>query len=170
MLHIYMGDGKGKTTAAFGLALRAAGRGRRVIVAQFLKCEDCGERRSMEYVPHVLLLPVPERIKFVFQMNAVERAECESDCVKLLRDAVTLAEQEGSVVVLDEVLGALETEILREEDVLDCLAQLSGDCEVVLTGRKAPRSLLERADYITEMKALRHPYDQGIPAREGVEF
>lgn len=170
MLHIYMGEGKGKTTAAFGLALRAAGRGRRVVVAQFLKAENSGERRSMEFVPHVLLLPLPEKIKFVFAMNAQERAECESDCIKLLRDAVTLAEKKDSVLVLDELLGALETEILREEDVLACLNELSEGCEVVITGRKAPQSLLERADYITEMKPHRHPYEKGVPAREGVEF
>lgn len=170
MLHIYMGEGKGKTTAAFGLALRAAGRGRRVILAQFLKSEDCGERRSMECVPHVLLLPLPEKIKFVFQMNAVERAECEADSIRLLRDAVTLAEREGSVVVLDEVLDALETGILREEDVLACLSELSEDCEVVLTGRRAPQVLLERGDYVTEMKPCRHPYAQGVPAREGIEY
>lgn len=169
MMHIYCGDGKGKTTAAFGLALRAAGRGRRVIVAQFLKGEDSGERRSMEYVPHVLLLPLPEQIKFVFQMNPVERAECESDCCKLLRDAVTLAEKD-SLVLLDEVLGGLEAGILRLEDVLSGLDELPGGCEVVLTGRNAPQELLDRADYITEMKPRRHPYEKGVSAREGIEY
>lgn len=169
MLHIYYGDGKGKTTAAFGLALRAAGRGRRVVIAQFLKGEDSGERRSMEYVPHVLLLPLPEQIKFVFQMDVVERAECEEGCCRLLRDAVTLA-QRDSLVVLDEVLGALETGVLRLEDLLENLAELPEDCEVVLTGRNPPPALLEQADYVTEMRLHRHPYEQGVPAREGIEY
>jgi cob(I)alamin adenosyltransferase len=169
MLQIYHGDGKGKTTAAFGLALRAAGRGRRVIIAQFLKGEDTGERRSMELVPRVLLLPLPEKLPFVWQMNVIERAEYESLAARMLSDAVVLAERD-SVVVLDEVLGALETDILRLEDVLECLDQLNADCEVVLTGRNCPKELLDRADYITHFQAQRHPYDQGIPAREGLEF
>ena len=169
MLHIYCGDGKGKTTAAFGLALRAAGRERRVVVAQFLKGEDSGERRSLEYVPHVLLLPLPERIKFVFQMNVMEQAECESDSHRLLWDAVALADQ-TSLVVLDEVLGALETGILLEEDLLRALDELHPECEVVLTGRNPSPALLARADYVTEMKLERHPYEKGVPAREGIEF
>lgn len=169
MLHIYCGDGKGKTTAAFGLASRAAGRARRVVIAQFLKGEDSGERRSMEYVPHVLLLPLPERVKFVFQMSVVERAECEADSHKLLWDAVALTEQ-TSLLVLDEVLGALETGILPEDDLLNALSALPEECEVVLTGRKVPRSLLERADYVTEMTLRRHPYEKGVPAREGIEY
>lgn len=169
MIQLYYGEGKGKTTAAFGQALRAAGRGRRVIIAQFLKSEDSGERRSMELVPHVLLLPLPEQLPFVFQMDVIQRAEYEEFAARLLRDAVLLAEQD-SVVVLDEVLGAIETDILPLEAVLDCLGELPESCEVVITGRKAPAELLERADYITRFQAERHPYDKGIQAREGIEY
>lgn len=169
MIQLYYGEGKGKTTAAFGQALRAAGRGRRVIIAQFLKSEDSGERRSMELVPHVLLLPLPEQLPFVFQMDVIQRAEYEEFAARLLRDAVLLAEQD-SVVVLDEVLGAIETDILPLEAVLDCLKELPEGCEVVLTGRKAPRELLDKADYITRFQAERHPYDKGVQAREGIEY
>lgn len=169
MIQLYYGEGKGKTTAAFGQALRAAGRDRRVIIAQFLKSEDSGERRSMELVPHVLLLPLPEQLPFVFQMDVIQRAEYEEFAARLLRDAVLLAEQD-SVVVLDEVLGAIETDILPLEAVLDCLGELPEGCEVVITGRKAPAELLERADYITRFQAERHPYDKGIQAREGIEY
>ena len=83
MIQLYYGEGKGKTTAAFGQALRAAGRGRRVIIAQFLKSEDSGERRSMELVPHVLLLPLPEQLPFVFQMDVIQRAEYEEFAARL---------------------------------------------------------------------------------------
>ncbi len=169
MLQIYYGPGKGKTTAAFGLALRAAGRDRRVVIAQFLKGENSGERRSMEYVPHVLLLPLPERMPFVWEMDVVERAECEEASARLLRDAADLAEQEG-VVILDEVLGAVETGILPLDTLLDWLRALPPGCEAVLTGRQAPPELLERADYITCFQSERHPYDRGIPAREGIEY
>lgn len=169
MIQLYYGTGKGKTTAAFGLALRAAGRGRRVVIAQFLKTEDSGERRSMEYVPHVLLLPLPERLPFVWQMDVVERAECEEVSGRLLRDAVLLAEK-GGVVILDEVLGAIETGILPLEAVLESLEALPEGSEAVLTGRQVPPELVERADYITCFEAQRHPYDRGIPAREGIEY
>ena len=168
MIQLYYGPGKGKTTAAFGQALRAAGRGRRVVIAQFLKTEDSGERRSMEYVPHVLLLPLPERLSFVPQMDVVERAEGEEASARLLRDAATLAEQEG-MVILDEVLGAIETDILSLEAVLEWLDGLPEGCEAVLTGRQAPPELVERADYITCFQSERHPYDRGILAREGIE-
>lgn len=169
MLHIYYGDGKGKTTAAFGLALRAAGRGRRVIIAQFLKTEDTGERRSMETVPHVLLLPLPERLNFVWNMSAVERAEYEEFAGRMMDDAGILA-QPGSVIILDEFLGAVETDILRASELDDLLAGLPEECEVVLTGRKADRTLLERADYVTEFRAVKHPFEKGVAAREGIEY
>lgn len=169
MIQLYYGEGKGKTTAAFGQALRAAGRGRRVIIAQFLKTEDSGERRSMELVPHVLLLPLPEQLPFVFQMDVIQRAEYEEFAARMLRDSVLLA-KENSVVILDEVLGAIETDILPLEAVLDFLGELPQGCEVVLTGRKAPEELLEKADYITCFQAQRHPYDKGIQAREGIEY
>ncbi len=169
MIHIYYGNGKGKTTAAFGLALRAAGRGKRVIVAQFLKSEDSGERRSMEAVPHVLLLPIPAHMKFLWEMDVVERSECEYASYQLLRDAATLAEP-GSVLILDEALGALETDVLLPEDVTETLDSLPEPCEVVLTGRNAPEFLLARADYVTRFQAEKHPFERGVPAREGIEF
>ena len=163
MLQIYYGEGKGKTTAAFGLALRAAGRGRRVVIAQFLKSEDSGERRSMESVPRVLLLPLPEHLNFVWNMDVVERAEYEEYAGRLLDDTALLAVK-NSVLILDEVLGAIETEID------DFLAKLPENCEVVLTGRKAQKELLDRADYITEFRAERHPFEKGVQAREGIEY
>lgn len=169
MLQIYYGDGKGKTTAAFGLALRAAGRGRRVVIAQFLKSEDSGERRSMETVPHVLLLPLPEQLPFVRNMTTVERAEYEEYAGRLLDDTAMLAVK-NSVLILDEVLGAIETDILPAGEIDDFLAKLPENCEVVLTGRHAPKELLEKADYITEFRAVRHPFEKGIAAREGIEF
>ena len=169
MLQIYCGEGKGKTTAAFGQGLRAAGRGRRVVIAQFLKGEDSGERFAMEFVPRVLLLPVPEHIKFVPQMDVVERAECEALCHELLDGAAELAER-GGMVVLDEVFGALEQDLIQLDEVMACLDALPEGCEAVLTGRNPPPELLARADYITECVKRKHPYDTGLQAREGIEY
>ena len=103
MIHIYCGDGKGKTTCAFGLALRAAGRGNRVIIAQFLKGADSGERLSIAKVPGVTLLEVPEEVKFSFMMNDEEKARASSRFERELDEAARAARAgECELVVLDE--------------------------------------------------------------------
>ena len=116
MIHIYCGDGKGKTTCAFGLALRAAGRGNRVIIAQFLKGADSGERFSIAKVPGVTLLEVPEEVKFSFMMNDEEKAVVAENCRTLLRQAAELARaEEARLLVLDEVIDALRGFLPQEE-------------------------------------------------------
>ena len=158
MLHLYCGNGKGKTTAAMGLALRAAGRGKRVVIAQFLKGADSGER---------LALPVPDAVKFSFRMSEDERrseAQRYQDLLKL----ISRTARGCFLLVLDEACAAVNTGLLPLEDLLACLDSL--ECEVVLTGRDPAPELMERADYITSMEAVRHPFEQGITAREGIEF
>ena len=167
MLHLYCGNGKGKTTAAMGLALRAAGRGKRVVIAQFLKGADSGERFALAQLPQVTLLPVPDTVKFSFRMTEEERrAEARRylDLLELIRQ-----EAQGCfLLVLDEACAAVNTGLLPLEDLLACLDSL--ECEVVLTGRDPAPQLAERADYITSMEAVRHPFEQGISARKGIEF
>ena len=168
MIHLYCGDGKGKTTAAMGLALRMLGRGRGVVIAQFLKGEDSGERRILEQLSGVTLLPVPGEVKFSFQLTAAER-EAEAGRYRELLDRAQEAARgaECGALVLDEVCAAVNTGLLPLEAVLSCLER--AECEVVLTGRDPHPALTERADYITEMVKCRHPYDLGAPARPGVE-
>lgn len=169
MIHLYCGDGKGKTTCAFGLALRAAGRGREVVVAQFLKSGDSGERMALEHVPGVKLLPVPPSVKFTFAMNETERTAAEAEASALFAEAQR-AVRPGGVVVLDEICAAVSTGMVRLEAVTGFLDRLPEGAEAVLTGRDPSPELLDRADYITEMRKLRHPFDKGIPARKGVEW
>ena len=165
MLHIYYGDGKGKTTAAMGFALRMAGRGQRVIVAQFLKGADSGERQALKEIPAVELLPVPEKLPFTFQMTADQReAERERYAAWLAR----LAGQPCGLLVLDEVCDAVCEGLVDEEAVLALLDGCAG--EVILTGHRVPERFLERADYITYMEKKRHPFDRGAIARSGVEW
>ena len=159
MVHLYCGEGKGKTTAAMGLALRMAGRGKRVVVAQFLKGADSGERYALAMLPQVTLLPLPERVKFSFQLTPEER-EAEQ--------ARYLALADCGLLVLDEVCAAVNTGLLPLEEVISCLDRAAG--EVVLTGRDPDPALVGRADYITEMGKLRHPFDLGTAARPGVEY
>lgn len=167
MLHLYCGNGKGKTTAAMGLALRAAGRGKRVVIAQFLKGADSGDRFALAKLPQVTLLPVPDTVKFSFRMTEEER-RAEARRYQDLLEQIRQAAQDCFLLVLDEACAAVNTGLLPLEDLLSCLDSLA--CEVVLTGRDPAPQLVERADYITSMEAVRHPFEQGISAREGIEF
>ena len=169
MLHLYCGDGKGKTTAALGLALRAAGHGRRVVLAQFLKSERSGERAALAALPTVELLPVPETMKFTFHMTEAEKAAERLRQTDLLHTAFRRGAS-ADLLILDELCAALSTGMVSLSDVLAGLDRLSPDLEAVLTGRDPAPELLERAHYVTEMVKRRHPFDGGIPAREGVEF
>lgn len=170
MIHIYCGDGKGKTTAAFGLALRAAGRDWGVVIAQFLKSGDSGERASMERIPGVKLLRVPDAIKFTFAMSAEEKGAAGQDCLRLLSEAARELEAGARLAVLDECCSAVSTGLLPLEELLSFLDRWGSEREVVLTGRDPAPALVERAYYITEMKKIRHPYDTGGEARMGVEW
>lgn len=167
MLHLYCGNGKGKTTAAMGLALRAAGRGKRVVIAQFLKGADSGERFALAQLPQVTLLPVPDTVKFSFRMTEEER-RAEARRYQDLLEQIRQEAQGCFLLVLDEACAAVNTGLLPLEDLLSCLDSL--ECEVVLTGRDPAPQLAERADYITSMEAVRHPFEQGISARKGIEF
>ena len=169
MLHIYCGDGKGKTTCAMGLAMRCAGRGGRVVVAQFLKTEDSGERIALGAVENVKLLPAPEEMKFLFAMTEKERIQTACEMTALFVHAAEMAlRKECDMLVLDELCGAVTEGMVPLDAVSAFLDEM--EIEVVITGRDPDQSLVDRADYVTEMRKIRHPYDRGIPARKGVEW
>lgn len=169
MVHLYLGDGKGKTTCAMGLALRAAGRDRRVVIAQFLKSENSGERKALRLFPNVILLPVPDRVKFTFTMSEEEKKAAAEHARRLLTAAEGLMAG-CDLLVLDEICAAVNTGLLTPEQVTDLLDRRPQELEIVLTGRDPLPALYERADYITEMVKRKHPYDKGVAAREGTEY
>lgn len=169
MMHIYYGDGKGKTTAALGLALRWVGRGGKVVIAQFLKGADSGERVALQAFPNVTLLPVPERMPFLWNMTPEEREQAAETAQDMLQRSCALTD-ERTLLVLDELCGAVETGLILEELADRCLNQLPQGAEVVMTGRNPPSKWLEQADYVTELCARKHPYERGIQARKGVEY
>ena len=169
MLHIYCGDGKGKTTCSMGLAVRAAGHGRKVVVAQFLKCSNSGERIILEQLPNVNCLSVPEVMKFVFTMTDEEKAQTRAQMTDILRRAAEAGRQ-ADLLVLDELNGAITTGMVALQDVLDFLDNRPEELEVVITGRDPAPELCQRADYITEMTKVKHPFDKGLNARKGVEW
>lgn len=171
MIHLYCGDGKGKTTAAMGLAMRSAGRGNRVVVAQFLKNADSGERAALSLLPSILLLDAPEIMKFVFQMTPGEKQAERERQTALFDAAVTLTSRErAGLLVLDEMCSAVNTGMVSLERVTEFLDHMPAGLEVVLTGRDPAPELERRADYITEMRKCKHPYDRGVAPRLGVEW
>ena len=170
MTHIYCGDGKGKTTCAMGLALRCAGRGGRVTVAQFLKEDDSGERIALSRLENVTLLPLPEKIKFVWAMTEEEKQQTRREMTTLFEGAAEAVRRGGcDLLVLDELCGALSTGMVPLEMVTAFLDE-GHPAEIVITGREPDKALTDRADYLTEMRKGKHPYDKGTPARLGVEW
>lgn len=167
MIHFYYGDGKGKTTAAMGLALRALGRGMPVTVIQFLKDGASGECAGLAGLG-AKVIAGKAAPGFVFSMT-----DSAKEATRKLHDAHLAAAEaavnDGGLLVLDEIGDALSMGMVDGERLIKLLDQ-AGETEIAMTGHQPVDSLLERADYITEMKARRHPYEKGIPARRGIEY
>ena len=170
LIHIYCGDGKGKTTAAVGLAVRAAGAGRRVLFTQFFKNGDSSELSILRALETVEVLTCETRHGFWANMDGHERERAGRDYSALLDRALETARRGAGLLVLDEAVSACNHGVIEEEKLLDFLRGKPAELEVVLTGRDPSAALMERADYVTEMKKLRHPYDRGVGARRGIEF
>lgn len=170
LVHIYCGQGKGKTTAALGLALRCAGRGGRVLLAQFLKGRPSGELASLALIPNIRVLRAKAVQKFTFQMTAAELAATAQQHQALLQQvADEVGRGQVDLLILDEALGALQAGLLELPPLLDLLDRRPPGVEVVLTGRQPPPQLLERADYVSEITKVKHPFDRGLGARLGIE-
>ena len=168
-IHVYYGNGKGKTTAAVGLAVRAAGSGLRVLVFQFLKNNSSNERKILEAIPNVTCLPGREQIKFVSNMNGDERAELRHYNNKALDEIVKFCGP-FDMLLLDEALCAVNLQVLSEEKLISFIQHKPRGLEIVLTGHQITEQLLEIADYVTEVKKIKHHFDQGRTAREGIEY
>ena len=168
LLHVYTGNGKGKTTAALGLCMRAAGRGWNTLVVQFMKGMEYGELHAFEAVPQVCIEQYG-RTGFVDKCHP--DAEDPDRATRALgRARSALASGEFDMVVLDEVNVAIDFGLIALDEVLEALNRRARNTEAVCTGRYAPAALLEIADLVTEMKEIKHPYMQNIPGRRGVEF
>ena len=166
MIQVYTGDGKGKTTAAFGLALRARGQGLRVEIFQFLKKEASGEVKAAR-----------ELGIGVYQYGSgswlIDRAPTEEEkrlAARGLEEAAAAARNGCQVVILDEVSHAVNLGVLPFPALLGFIEELPAGVELVLTGRAMPEELIARADLVTEMKEVKHPYQKGIKARRGIEY
>lgn len=170
LIHIYCGDGKGKTTAAVGLAVRCAGRGNKVLLVQFLKSRDSGELYSLAKLPDIEVMRGKESKKFTFQMNEEEKHALLIEHNKMFEQVLAKIKNGGySLLILDEVIGALNAKVFEMPKLIEFLRHKSENLEVVLTGRNPAPELVEIADYVSEMRKVKHPMDRGIMAREGIE-
>lgn len=165
MLHLYWGNGKGKTTAAMGLALRALGHRQRVVIVQFLKDGTSGEIAPLR-AAGAAVYACPNA-KFTWLMDEADKAAAREASARALGQALA---EPFDLLVLDEACAALKSGILDETLLRRAVAFAKNGREVVLTGRDPAPWLQEAADYSTEMRAHRHPYADGVAAREGVEY
>lgn len=168
-VHVYHGDGKGKTTCGMGLCVRAAGRGKRVLIYQFLKDNSSGEIASLANIPNITRIPGNDTMKFTFQMTPDELEIEQKRNAFILTKIAAIADQ-YDLLFLDEAVYAMDLNLLSERQVLTFLNTRADHLEVVLTGRNPSQKLLEAADYVTEMVKRKHPFDQGMESREGIEF
>lgn len=170
-IHIYCGDGKGKTSAALGLAVRAAGRGRKILIVRFLKTEDSGEVRILRQIPGIVVTFCDREFGFVSRMEEKEREEAAKYYQRRFERACQEA-QKGAydVLILDELLAACNYGMVQEEAVTEFLKNRPERLEVVLTGRNPSKRLLELADYASGIEMRKHPFEKGVLAREGIEY
>jgi cob(I)alamin adenosyltransferase len=169
LIQVYTGNGKGKTSAALGLALRAVGRGLKVYVIQFIKGGfDYGELYVVDKIPNF-------KLKAFGRGKFVTSKPPEKEDVKLAEEALRLAREvvgggEYDVVILDEINVAMHLKLIKPKEVLKMIESKPEDVEVVLTGRDAPEEIVEIADLVTELKEVKHPFNRGYQARKGIEY
>jgi len=175
LVQIYTGDGKGKTTAAFGLALRAAGQGNKVLIYQFLKPPslDIGERFALQ------LGAVRIRVESLDVSWDMSKSFKDKKAVSQMQKAIkevlgrivqTAEKRFYDVLILDEIIFCLSKGLAKFEDIKSIIDKRAPGVEIVMTGRGATEELIAMADLVTEMKNIKHPFDKGTSARRGIEF
>ncbi len=170
LVHIYTGNGKGKTTAAIGLGIRAYGCGMKVLMVQFLKGRRSGEEDIFNQLgPDFQLCKHKSVDKFSWELNAEEKEDLKDSIFEMFEYAIKNSESKA-MIILDEIMAAINNGFLDLNRVVDFVKNKPDELELVMTGRNAPQELLELADYVSEINAVKHPLSKGIPAREGIEY
>ncbi|AGX44171.1 cob(I)yrinic acid a,c-diamide adenosyltransferase [Clostridium saccharobutylicum] len=171
LIHIYCGDGKGKTTAAMGLALRAVGHNKKVLLTQFLKDNETGELNSIKKLGDNFEvfkgIPVKKFFKF---MSPEEQMVTRKEHEERFREVIKKAKDKNvDLLILDEIMAAINLKLVPLDEVMEFLKNKPKGLEVVLTGRNPDKKLIDIANYVSEIKAVKHPYEQGITSRIGIE-
>lgn len=170
-VQVYTGNGKGKTTAAMGLAFRAVGDGMTVYIVQFLKSGKTGELKSAEAFDNLKVFRFEKTKGFTWELNKeqLEQLKCEvREAYNFVLDVI--AKRSCDILILDEIMAAIHGGFLTDEEIVDLIDKKSPDMELILTGRNVPDSIIKKADLVTEMKPIKHYFEQGVGAREGIEF
>jgi len=170
-IQVYTGNGKGKTTASLGLALRAAGRGMNVYMAQFMKKGEYGELKIVEEkLSDFITIKQFGLPEWHYSSKGVQQKETDAalEGIKAVKEAIE--SKKYKIIIMDEINVLLYFKIIDVKLVLDIIDNKPEDTELVLTGRYAPEEILKRADLITEMKDIKHYFDNKVSAREGIEF
>lgn len=171
-VQIYTGNGKGKTTAALGLGLRASGDGFTTYMVQFLKSWKTGELKAVEKLtPNFKIFRFESPKRFIWELDEEGIEVLKKEINTGYEFAIKVLEnRECDILIIDEIMGALSNNLLTEEQVIKLIEIKPQDMELVLTGRNVPQAIYERADLITEMKDLKHYFNKGVEAREGIEY
>lgn len=166
-IHFYTGNGKGKTTTALGLALRAAGSGKKVFIGQFVKGLPYGELEALRLIPAITLKQFGRECFIKHEPTEEDRAAARQGWVEV---SELILNHRYDVVILDEIFIALHYHLIQPDEVMYLLQHKPMPIELILTGRYAPAELFPYADLITEMKEIKHYYQQGVMARKGIEY
>lgn len=170
LIHIYEGDGKGKTTAAIGLCIRCAGSGGKVLFSQFLKSDRSSEMNILKKLDNIEYMASTDEFGFFFRMSTDTKIKAKGVYNGLLKSLIDIvSNQDYRMLVLDEIIDAYNVELIDQHMLLDFLKNKPEQLEIVMTGRNPEPKLFELAHYISEVKKIKHPYDSGISARIGIE-
>lgn len=170
-IHIYEGDGKGKTTAGVGLAVRCAGSGKKVLYTQFLKTNTSSELHILEQIDQIDLERCDRSFGFVRTMSEETKKEAKAYYREHFQKVISKAKRgDYGMLVLDEIIASYNNEMIEQSELLEFLKNHPEELEIVMTGRNPAEELVELADYVSRIQKIKHPFDKGIPARLGIEM
>lgn len=169
-VQVYTGNGKGKSTAAIGLAVRAAGAGLKSYIIQFMKDYNYSELRSLELLHEFIELEKVGKDDFVFRKELPPQEEIDLAATALNKAEIKMLSGKYDIIILDEACVSIYFKILKEEQILEFINKKPKEVELVITGRYCPKSIIDKADLVTEMKEINHYYQKGVVSRKGIDF
>ena len=171
LIHIYCGDGKGKTTAATGLAIRGAGHLMKVIFVQFMKDGTSNELKILNDIDNIDVMVCKKHLGFSWNMDDETKKSAREEYTKLFENSIEEAiKNEADMIIFDEIVSAVQCNFISKDKVFKFLNEKPEKLEVILTGRNPSKELIEKADYVSEIKKIKHPFDSGIGSRIGIEY
>lgn len=171
LIHIYTGDGKGKTTAALGQGIRAAGNGLKVYMVQFLKTSLTGELETIKKIDNFYVFRFETPKNFFWNLTAKEKTKLKEETNEAISFInKTIETNDCDVLILDEFFGSLSNSLIDKEEFMKILNKKPINMEIIMTGRNAPIEFIELSDYVSEIKMIKHPYQKGINSRKGIEY